>query len=150
MDQFKMIWVFLTNKVRFFAHHWNTYVMSLIYISSHPTVFIHAWLIDWLIFLLSVCLFIALGQLKLKGFYVEWKDIADVWLYWDDVKSRIIRNFGEKIGLSSGIILQRHTAKNSYSVININRCYITCTCKNFGRFTCISDIYSVTTLSKAT
>jgi len=36
---------------------------------------------------------------------VEWNDIADVWLYWDDVKSRIIRNVGGKIGYSSGINL---------------------------------------------
>ena len=63
------------------------------------------WLIDWLIFLLFVCLCIGLGQLKLKSFHVEWKDITDVWLYWNDVKSRIIRNVGQKIGLSSGIIL---------------------------------------------
>ena len=33
---------------------------------------------------------------------MEWNDIADVWLYWDDVKSRIIRNVSEKIGFSSG------------------------------------------------
>lgn len=45
---------------------------------------------------------VGLGRLKLKGFYVEWNDMADVWLYWDDVKSRIIRNVGEKIGFSSG------------------------------------------------
>lgn len=57
------------------------------------------------------------GQLKLKGFYVEWKDIADVWLYWNDVKSRIIRNVGEKIGLSSGIItLQCHITKKNHSL----------------------------------
>ncbi|KAJ7340070.1 Phospholipase ddhd1 [Desmophyllum pertusum] len=49
-----------------------------------------------------------LGQLKLKGFHVEWNDIADVWLYWDDVKSRIIRNVGEKIGFSSGAATQIH------------------------------------------
>ena len=35
---------------------------------------------------------------------MEWNDIADVWLYWDDVKSRIIRNVGEKIGFSSGTV----------------------------------------------
>ena len=34
---------------------------------------------------------------------MEWNDIADVWLYWNDVKSRIIRNVGEKIGFSSGM-----------------------------------------------
>ena len=34
---------------------------------------------------------------------MEWNDIVDVWLYWDDVKSRIIRNVGEKIGFSSGM-----------------------------------------------
>ena len=44
---------------------------------------------------------------------MEWKDIADVWLYWNDVKSRIIRNVGQKIGLSSGIILQCHTTKKN-------------------------------------
>ena len=33
---------------------------------------------------------------------MEWNDIADVWLYWDDVKSRIIRGVGERIGYSSG------------------------------------------------
>ena len=49
---------------------------------------------------------------------MEWKDIADVWLYWNDVKSRIIRNVGEKIGLSSGIILHLHIEKNTHSVIN--------------------------------
>ena len=70
---------------------------------------------------LIVGLFIGLGQLKLKSFHVEWKDIADVWLYWNDVKSRIIRNVGQKIGLSSGIILQCHTTKkNTHSVINTN------------------------------
>jgi len=70
------------------------------------------WLIDWYIFLF-LCLFIGLCQLKLKSFYVEWKDIEDVWLYWNDVKSRIIRNVGEKIGLSSGIIVQCHIAKKT-------------------------------------
>lgn len=49
-----------------------------------------------------------LGRLKLKGFYVEWNDIADVWLYWDDVKSRIIRGVGERIGYSSGAASQLH------------------------------------------
>jgi hypothetical protein len=47
----------------------------------------------------------ALGRLNLKGYYVEWNDITDVWLYWDDIKSRIIRGVGTKIGLSSGINL---------------------------------------------
>lgn len=70
-----------------------------------PAMFMPGKLTYWLIGLLFVCLFTGVGQLKLKGFYVEWKDIADVWLYWDDVKSRIIRNVGEKIGLSSGILL---------------------------------------------
>ena len=46
--------------------------------------------------------FSGLGRLNLKGFYVEWNDITDVWLYWDDMKSRIIRNVGERIGFSSG------------------------------------------------
>lgn len=49
-----------------------------------------------------------IGRLTLKGFYVEWNDIADVWLYWDDVKSRIIRNVSERIGLSSGPASQLH------------------------------------------
>ena len=35
---------------------------------------------------------------------MEWNDITDVWLYWDDMKSRIIRNVGERIGFSSGMI----------------------------------------------
>lgn len=61
-------------------------------------------------------MFIGLGQLKLKSFHVEWKDIADVWLYWNDVKSRIIRNVGQKIGLSSGIILQCHATKKKRSL----------------------------------
>ena len=47
-------------------------------------------------------MFPGLGRLNLKGFYVEWNDITDVWLYWDDMKSRIIRNVGERIGFSSG------------------------------------------------
>ena len=34
---------------------------------------------------------------------MEWNDITDVWLYWDDMKSRIIRNVGERIGFSSGM-----------------------------------------------
>ena len=37
---------------------------------------------------------------------MEWNDLTDVWLYWNDVKSRIIRNVGEKIGLSSGMDLK--------------------------------------------
>lgn len=49
-------------------------------------------------------LFLALGRLSLKGYYVEWNDITDVWLYWDDIKSRIIRGVGTKIGLSSGTL----------------------------------------------
>lgn len=48
-------------------------------------------------------MFSGLGRLNLKGFYVEWNDITDVWLYWDDMKSRIIRNVGERIGFSSGM-----------------------------------------------
>ena len=35
---------------------------------------------------------------------MEWNDITDVWLYWDDMKSRIIRNVGGRIGFSSGMI----------------------------------------------
>ena len=35
---------------------------------------------------------------------MEWNDITDVWLYWDDMKSRIIRNVGERIGFSSGMM----------------------------------------------
>lgn len=54
-----------------------------------------------------------LGRLTLKGFYVEWNDIADVWLYWDDVKSRIIRNVSEKIGFSSGAASQLHRGYHS-------------------------------------
>ena len=50
-------------------------------------------------------MFSGLGRLNLKGFYVEWNDITDVWLYWDDMKSRIIRNVGERIGFSSGMII---------------------------------------------
>ena len=76
---------------------------------------------------LSVCLGLGLGQLKLKGFYVEWKDIADVWLYWNDVKSRIIRNVGEKIGFSSGIILQCHIAKITHTVMPVNANSVHCT-----------------------
>lgn len=49
-----------------------------------------------------------LCRLTMKGFYVEWNDITDVWLYWNDVKSRIIRNVGEKIGFSSGAATQLH------------------------------------------
>ena len=43
-----------------------------------------------------------LSRLNLKNCHVEWNEIGDVWLYWDDVKSRIIRNVGERIGFSSG------------------------------------------------
>lgn len=33
---------------------------------------------------------------------MEWNEIGDVWLYWDDVKFRIIRNVGERIGFLLG------------------------------------------------
>ncbi|EDO40974.1 predicted protein [Nematostella vectensis] len=49
-----------------------------------------------------------MGRLQLKGYYVEWKDVTDVWLYWDDIKSRIIRGVGTKIGLGSqGVQIHR-------------------------------------------
>lgn len=44
----------------------------------------------------------------MENCHVEWNEIGDVWLYWDDVKSRIIRNVGERIGFSSG----KETKKN--------------------------------------
>ncbi|XP_022796027.1 phospholipase DDHD1-like [Stylophora pistillata] len=56
----------------------------------------------------AVCESQGLSRLTLKGFYVEWNDISDVWLYWNDVKSRIIRNVGGKIGFSSGPATQIH------------------------------------------
>ncbi|XP_048577940.1 phospholipase DDHD1 [Nematostella vectensis] len=50
----------------------------------------------------------AMGRLQLKGYHVEWKDVTDVWLYWDDIKSRIIRGVGTKIGLGSqGVQIHR-------------------------------------------
>ena len=72
---------------------------------------------------------------------MEWKDITDVWLYWNDVKSRIIRNVGEKIGLSSGIILQCHITKTLSYEIFIQIAYITC--KNVaGMNIKISDFFA--------
>ncbi|CAH3134384.1 unnamed protein product [Pocillopora meandrina] len=49
-----------------------------------------------------------LSRLNLENCHVEWNEIGDVWLYWDDVKSRIIRNVGERIGFSSGAAAQIH------------------------------------------
>ena len=65
-------------------------------------------------------MFSGLGRLNLKGFYVEWNDITDVWLYWDDMKSRIIRNVGERIGFSSGMITITVLLKLLKTVINKN------------------------------
>jgi len=67
-----------------------------------------------------ISMFSGLGRLNLKGFYVEWNDITDVWLYWDDMKSRIIRNVGERIGFSSGMITITVLLKLLKTVINKN------------------------------
>ena len=65
-------------------------------------------------------MFSGLGRLNLKGFYVEWNDITDVWLYWDDMKSRIIRNVGERIGFSSGTRTITVLLKLPKTVLNSN------------------------------
>ena len=73
--------------------------------TSQTFVYIYMYL-EYLVAQTSLIrMFSGLGRLNLKGFYVEWNDITDVWLYWDDMKSRIIRNVGERIGFSSGMII---------------------------------------------
>ncbi|XP_031559157.1 phospholipase DDHD1-like [Actinia tenebrosa] len=68
----------------------------------------------------------ALGRLNLKGYYVEWKEINDVWLYWDDIKSRIIRGVGTKIGLSSGVSASPlHRGYHTDAIVKDGPCDIT-------------------------
>ena len=44
-----------------------------------------------------------MGRLQLSGQYVEWSDIAEVWLHSEGMTSKIIRGVMQKMGGSTGV-----------------------------------------------